>query len=150
MIAVVAAVNVRGTRGSADVQNVTTALKAGAVAVLSLLLLARGGRLFEASPPAPADFNLVTGIGLALVSVLWAYEGWQFVTYSAGETMDPQRNFPRGLAVGTGGARGPLSPGQPRLRGGARSAGRDAGGARGLGGGDRACSDPSPASSSPR
>ena len=35
------------------------------------------------------------------MSVLWAYEGWQFVTYSAGETVDPQRNLPRGLAVGT-------------------------------------------------
>ena len=44
----------------------------------------------------------MTAIGLALVSVLWAYEGWQFVTYSAGETVDPQRNFPRGMGAGTG------------------------------------------------
>ena len=101
MIAVVAALNVKGTRESADVQNWTTGLKALAVVVLSVLMLARGGRLFEAAPPAPADFNLVTAIGLALVSVLWAYEGWQFVTYSAGETKDPKRNFPRGIFVGT-------------------------------------------------
>jgi APA family basic amino acid/polyamine antiporter len=101
MIAVVAVVNVRGTRGSADLQNVTTALKAGGVGLLALLLLARGSRLFEASPPRPADFHPATGLGLALVSVLWAYEGWQFVTYSAGETADPRRNFPRGIAVGT-------------------------------------------------
>ena len=101
MIAVVAAVNVKGTRESADVQNWTTGLKAVAVAVLSVLMLARGERLFEAAPKAPADFNLVTAIGLALVSVLWAYEGWQFVTYSAGETIDPKRNFPRGIFVGT-------------------------------------------------
>jgi APA family basic amino acid/polyamine antiporter len=76
-------------------------VKALAVAVLSALMLARGERLFEAAPQAPADFNLVTAIGLALVSVLWAYEGWQFVTYSAGETVDPKRNFPRGIFVGT-------------------------------------------------
>ena len=101
MIAVLAAVNVRGTRQSADLQNWTTALKASAVALISLLLLARGERLFEKAPAVPADFNLLSGIGLALVSVLWAYEGWQFVTYSAGEAQDPQRSLPRGLAVGT-------------------------------------------------
>jgi APA family basic amino acid/polyamine antiporter len=101
MIAVVTVLNVRGTRQSADVQNLTTAIKAGAVALLSLVLIVRGDRLFEPSPPAPADFGFVTGLGVALVAVLWAYEGWQFVTYSAGETLEPQRNFARGLAIGT-------------------------------------------------
>jgi APA family basic amino acid/polyamine antiporter len=101
MIAVLAVVNVRGTRQSADLQNWTTALKAGAVFVIGVLLLARGDRFFEPSPGAPDGFNLVTGIGVALVAVLWAYEGWQFVTYSAGETVDPQRHFPRGMAIGT-------------------------------------------------
>jgi APA family basic amino acid/polyamine antiporter len=101
MIAVVAVVNVRGTRGSADLQNVTTAIKALGVGLISLLLLFRGGRLTETAGATPPDFDVFAGIGLALVSVLWAYEGWQFVTYSAGETRDPQRNLPRGLAVGT-------------------------------------------------
>jgi APA family basic amino acid/polyamine antiporter len=101
MIALLAAVNVRGTRQSADLQNWTTAVKAGAVFVISLLLLFRGERLFEASTGAPAGFDLVTGVGVAMVSVLWAYEGWQFVTYSAGETLDPQRQFPRGMGLGT-------------------------------------------------
>ena len=31
----------------------------------------------------------------------WAYEGWQYVTFSAGETRDPQRVFPRAIAVAT-------------------------------------------------
>ncbi len=101
MIAVLAVVNVGGTRQSADLQNWTTALKAGAVAIISLVLLARGERLLEPSPGAPPGFNPVTGISVALVAVLWAYEGWQFVTYSAGETVDPQRTLPRGLVVGT-------------------------------------------------
>jgi len=33
--------------------------------------------------------------------VLWAYEGWQYVTFSAGETRDPQRVFPRAIALAT-------------------------------------------------
>jgi APA family basic amino acid/polyamine antiporter len=42
------------------------------------------------------------GVGLATIAVLWAYEGWQYVTFSAGETKDPQRAFPIGIALGTG------------------------------------------------
>jgi APA family basic amino acid/polyamine antiporter len=33
--------------------------------------------------------------------VLWAYEGWQYVTFSAGEARDPQRTFPRAISVAT-------------------------------------------------
>jgi APA family basic amino acid/polyamine antiporter len=36
-----------------------------------------------------------------MVGVLWAYEGWQYLTYSAGEALDPQRTFPRAIVLGT-------------------------------------------------
>ena len=36
-----------------------------------------------------------------MIGVLWAYEGWQYVTFSAGEAMDPQRTFPRAIVLGT-------------------------------------------------
>ena len=36
-----------------------------------------------------------------MIGILWAYEGWQYVTFSAGETRDPQRVFPRAIAVAT-------------------------------------------------
>jgi hypothetical protein len=32
--------------------------------------------------------------------VLWAYEGWQYVTFSAGESVNPKRSLP--IAIGTG------------------------------------------------
>jgi APA family basic amino acid/polyamine antiporter len=32
-----------------------------------------------------------------MIAVLWAYEGWHFVTYSAGEVIHPQKDFPRAL-----------------------------------------------------
>jgi len=35
------------------------------------------------------------------VAVLWAYEGWHIVSFSAGEFRDPVRNLPRSLAIGT-------------------------------------------------
>jgi basic amino acid/polyamine antiporter, APA family len=38
-----------------------------------------------------------------MIAVLWAYEGWQYVTFSAGETRDPQRTFPRAITIATAG-----------------------------------------------
>ena len=104
IIAVVALLNIRGTRQSATVQNWSTLVKVVAIIVMSAVLLARGdglaaeaGRLWpESVTPA-----LLSGAGLAMIGVLWAYEGWQYVTFSAGEAVDPQRTFPRALVGGT-------------------------------------------------
>ena len=104
MIAVVTMVNVLGTRKSSDLQNWTTAAKVIAILAMSLVLL-WFGRGFQGSGPIlwPSYVNtsLVSGFGLAMISVLWAYEGWQFVTYNAGEVINAKRNFPLGLLIGT-------------------------------------------------
>ncbi len=101
MILVIGAINVAGARESANVQNLSAALKAGALVVLSGILIALGRwGVFESVPGAAAP-SLFTGVGAAMVGVLWAYEGWQWVTFSAGETRDPQRSFPSGLVIGT-------------------------------------------------
>src|SRR5260370_32612717 len=42
----------------------------------------------------------LSGIGLALVSVLWAYEGWQYATFVAGETVNPRRDFSLAFLAG--------------------------------------------------
>ncbi len=103
MIAVVALVNVRGTRASADLQNWTTATKVIGILGLSVALLWLG-RGFQGSGlaawPVLEPSSLASRFGLAMISVLWAYEGWQYVTYSAGEVVDAQRNLPRGLLIG--------------------------------------------------
>lgn len=106
MIAVVAAVNVRGTRQSANLQNVTTAIKVSALILMSVVLLWFGARSGvdhqpTVAPGASTGLSLFSGIGLAMIGVLWAYEGWQYATFSAGETLDSRRNFPRAFLVGT-------------------------------------------------
>jgi APA family basic amino acid/polyamine antiporter len=101
VVLVVMAVNVRGVRQGADVQNVTTAIKAGAIVVMSVLLLALGARPAGDAAAGATGGSLLSGVGLAMIAVLWAYEGWQYVTFSAGETIEPQRNFPRALVLGT-------------------------------------------------
>src|SRR5262249_23259322 len=44
---------------------------------------------------------LVGNMGLALVSILWAYDGWADLSFASGEVKDPQRNLPRAIILGT-------------------------------------------------
>ena len=104
LLAIVAAINVRSTRRSADVQNWSTAIKVGALLIMSaVLVLSRRIALVADAPFWPASFppSLLSGMGLGMIGVLWAYEGWQYVTFSAGEAVNPQRTFPRAIVLGT-------------------------------------------------
>ncbi len=104
MIVVVTIVNVLGTRESANLQDWTTTLKVAAILVMSAVLFALGHGFTGLSLAAPANVSaksLVSGLGFAMIGVLWAYEGWQYVTFSAGETINAQRNFPRALLIGS-------------------------------------------------
>jgi APA family basic amino acid/polyamine antiporter len=104
LLAIVAAINVRSTRRSADVQNWSTAIKVGALLIMSVVLVV-SPRVAAPDPMPfwPASFtpSLLSGMGLGMIGVLWAYEGWQYVTFSAGEAMNPQRTFPRAIVIGT-------------------------------------------------
>jgi basic amino acid/polyamine antiporter, APA family len=104
MIAVVTAVNVWGTRKSSDLQNWTTLVKTLLIVVLSGFLLSlghHGGELASAMGTTQGGSALLSSFGLAMIAVLWAYEGWQFGTYSAGEVLDPQKSFPHSFLLGS-------------------------------------------------
>jgi APA family basic amino acid/polyamine antiporter len=104
LLGVVAAINVRSTRRSADVQNWSTAIKVGALLVMStVLVVSRRAAPAAATSVWPESFtpSLVSGMGLGMIGVLWAYEGWQYVTFSAGEALNPQRTVPRAIVLGT-------------------------------------------------
>ena len=100
-IALLTAVNVFGVREGAVVQNVLTALKVGSLG----LFVALG--FFVAAPAAPSltaplpASGVWSAAGVALIAVLWAYDGWYNSTFSAGEMRDPDRTLPRGLLIGT-------------------------------------------------
>ncbi len=103
LIAVIAAVNIRGARQGSNVQNWSTGLKVLAIVGMSVALLVRGHGFAGVHQLWPTTFtpSLVSGVGLSMISVLWAYEGWQYVTFSAGEARDAQRTFPRAIVIGT-------------------------------------------------
>jgi len=104
VIAIVTAVNIWGTRKSSDLQNWTTLVKAGVIVILSAILLSLGrhaGEMLPAMGATQHGSTLLSNFGLAMIAVLWAYEGWQFGTYSAGEVVDPQKAFPRAFLLGS-------------------------------------------------
>jgi APA family basic amino acid/polyamine antiporter len=79
-------------------------VKFGAIVAISLTVFAvAGGDTSHFSQPAPAGWSggAVGRFGAALVLSLWAYKGWEAVTFSSGEIRNPQRNIPLGLLAGT-------------------------------------------------
>jgi APA family basic amino acid/polyamine antiporter len=96
-------INVRGAKLGARVQNLFTILKvAGLVGLIALALLTRRGDAANLVPMLPGELSggLLTAIGLAMISTLFAYDGWQFVSLLAGEIRDPGRNVPRSIFAG--------------------------------------------------
>jgi APA family basic amino acid/polyamine antiporter len=51
-------------------------------------------------PASPVAFSW-SALGIAMIAVLWAYEGWHILTYNAGEVKNPRRNLTGGLVLGT-------------------------------------------------
>ena len=108
-ILLLTAINHFGLREGAGVQNAFTVLKIGSIAAFAVLgLLVRApvsGALTAPLPaalrPATAPGALISAFGVAMIAVLWTYDGWYALTCSAGEVRDPGRNLPRGLIYGT-------------------------------------------------
>lgn len=102
-ILITATFNYAGMRWGSLVQNVTTLAKTGALVVIIVLALAIGlprtGGFY--TPVAPAGSFATVPFGLALVSVLWVYDGWADVSFVGGEVRDPEKNLPRVLIFGT-------------------------------------------------
>src|SRR5207248_2864503 len=71
---------------------------------ISVTLLHAGKYPVLASTSGPSGttgLSLFSGFGLAMISVLWAYEGWQYATFSAGESVNPRHDFPLAFLIGS-------------------------------------------------
>jgi APA family basic amino acid/polyamine antiporter len=44
--------------------------------------------------------QLVSAMGVGLIAVFWAYDGWVYITWVAGEVKDPRKNVPRAMVLG--------------------------------------------------
>ena len=103
-IALTGAFNYVGVRFAANVNNFTVIAKYGGLLFIIIVALALGlphYGLSHFSPAIPPGSITLPAFGLALVSTLWAFDGWADLAYNAGEVKDPGRNLPRALIGGT-------------------------------------------------
>ncbi len=104
-IVVVTVANVLGVKFGAGIQNLTTIAKTAGLVVLIVFALAlglpasHGANFTTSAPPGAITF---APFGLALVSALWAYDGWADCSFVGGEMLDPRKNLPRAIMIGTG------------------------------------------------
>jgi amino acid transporter len=104
MILMTASFNIAGVRFGAAMTNITVLAKYGGLIFIVLIAFAiglpqtGGGHYTPAVPPG--SFS-IAAFGLALVSTLWAFDGWADLSYNGGEVQDPARNLPRALIGGT-------------------------------------------------
>jgi len=102
-ILVVGTVNYFGIHRGAILQNLSTVFKVGALALLVLVGFALG------TPSGSTEggiFAQRASVGLspfllAMVAILWAYDGWADLAFVGGEVRDPQKTLPRALLIGT-------------------------------------------------
>ena len=96
-----AAIQWRGILSGSRVQNVTSALKALAFAVLITAALAYDGPSSSASrAAAPIGLAAAAAFILALQSIIYTYDGWSAVVYFSEEVRDPGRDIPRSAIGG--------------------------------------------------
>jgi APA family basic amino acid/polyamine antiporter len=99
-IAILSAINYFGLREGAGVQNAITLIKIGALVALIVLGFAAPAKVEPQWTALPHDIDWVPAIGLAMIGVLWCFDGWYLSTYCGGEVRDPARNLPRGMIMG--------------------------------------------------
>ncbi len=106
LIVILTYVNVVGLRWGALLQNLSTWTKFGAMAVFVVLgfIFGKGdwshfhptnSLTMGMSPP-----QLISALGVAMIAVFWAYDGWVYITWVAGEVKEPRRNVPLGMLLG--------------------------------------------------
>jgi basic amino acid/polyamine antiporter, APA family len=107
LIAFVTYVNVVGLRWGALLQNLSTWTKFSAMAAFVLLGFAIGKGNWSNFSPHGAGLTmglhpgqLISAMGIALIAVFWAYDGWVYITWVAGEVKEPRRNVPLSMVLG--------------------------------------------------
>jgi len=107
LIVVLTYVNVVGLRWGALLQNISTWTKFAAMAAFVALGLVIGKGNWSNFQPHGVPLTmglsptaLISALGVGLIAVFWAYDGWVYITWVAGEVKEPRRNVPLAMVLG--------------------------------------------------
>jgi basic amino acid/polyamine antiporter, APA family len=107
LIAILTYVNVVGLRWGALLQNVSTWTKFAAMAGFVVLgfTIGKGHWSNFESHGVGLSMGLspthwISALGVGLIAVFWAYDGWVYITWVAGEVKNPRRNVPLAMVLG--------------------------------------------------
>jgi len=104
-LAFAAAVNIAGVNLGAAIVGLSTAAKSCALAAIAISAFVLGGShgasMANLTTAAAGSPITVGNLGLALVGVLWAYDGVGDLSFVAGEVKEPHRNLPLAIIAGT-------------------------------------------------
>jgi APA family basic amino acid/polyamine antiporter len=102
------AVHLRGRKGAIGFNDLITLLKVGGIVAIIISAAAFGkGDLDNFNYVADSYAAMPTGalfsaIATSLIFVMFCYSGWNAAAYVASEIIEPQKNLPKALLVGTG------------------------------------------------
>ena len=94
-------INVVGVAVASRVQSVLTVAKILGIAAVPVIALALMPQTPSLSPLLPPVSRPLAAFGVAMIAVMWAFEGWSYLAMSAGEIDDAGRVVPRAYLLGT-------------------------------------------------
>ena len=107
LIALLTYVNVVGLRWGTLLQNLSTWTKFLAMSAFVVLgfVMGKGNWSNFHSHGVPLTLGLgpaklISVLGVGLIAVFWAYDGWVYITWVAGEVKNPKRNVPLAMVLG--------------------------------------------------
>lgn len=104
VIVIFTAISYRSVQYGGKVQRVLTALKAAAIVLLigGIFFSGKGdiSNIIQSTTSVPSGWMLLSAYMAALAGAFWAYDGWNNISFVAGEIQEPQKNIPRSLFLG--------------------------------------------------
>lgn len=106
LINLLSALNFRGVVIGGTVSAIFTFMKVSAILFLVFVAFAVsngsiGNLSTRTAEFSNGDMNFLSGFLVALSAAFWAYDGWNNITYVAGEVKNPRRTIPLALTTGT-------------------------------------------------
>ena len=99
-IALFSAINYVGLREGARFQNLLSIIKIGSLVALVGFGFAAPAAVEPDWLSVPSEVNWMRSIALAMIGVLWCFDGFYQSTFCGGEIRDPARTLPRGMIIG--------------------------------------------------